>query len=403
MGLARRLALSGRRPEAVLRLLALADAPEARALLGALELTGEDASPPPRTPRLRWRMPVRELVSYWSGPSGSRALTVAGAALLLVEQRGRPRVVSLDPRSGEHRWSRSFADDARLEVVQDQLVVAEEGRAVVLDAWTGDRVHERRLAWPAALWPGGDALAVVAADEVTILAAPSWQVRARSPLRLEEHRPLGLTAWGLLLGVDGEPRTVRALDPATAAERWRAPARTFRFCADGAGLVSESPAGRLELRAPDGRLVWSVEAPEGWLGLSRDAVLVGSSRGVSALDRVRGERRVLYPWPTEPPVAVAGGLVLVHDPGHQLSAWFQRRGRTSGGEDGFGEAQARSLDVPRSPRLRALDLGSGQPVWELDLAGWPQALQLATLGDLLITLTDDALAAFGPGDARSSA
>lgn len=390
VGLARRLALAGRRAEAVLRLLARAEAPEARALLGELEVRGEDGSPPLERPAVRWRVDL--------GRGRARSLHAAGAAIVVLEHGDPSRATSFDPRDGRRLHERTWREElTALEVVGDQvLTTTGAGLVTTFDPWTGSDGWRGSLGrWPARVWPGEGRVAVLdfeGGGDLHRLAAGPWPVEARLRLDGPPARPMALAAWGLLL-LEGPPWAVRVHDLETGAVRWRAEVGAARAVADARGVVLEPRGGGLELRDPDGRRRWRVDLASSWLALGAREVLAASYARVEAVDRGHGGRRLVHSGPTEPPLTIAGSTVVLFEPGNDPSD--RPRPRRAADDD----AVPRDPRAWRRPRLHAVEGATGRLLWSRDL---PEGgLQVVPLGDALHVLGERELVTLAPRAAES--
>ena len=198
--------------------------------------------------RRRWRWlggAVQGGVTYVGGADGG----MVGVATL------DGRVVGLDPATGAERWTRPSTAPGQIHAapvpVGGDVVVADDRGAVVrLSSATGAETWRADVGGPVYAAPAVDGGAVYVSTTRGGLARLDaatgetvWAVQDDSPLRVSTA---AASAAGLAVGLsDG---TVRGLDPATGAERWRT-----RYD----GSVTAAPVwigDRLAVGTLDGRL-----------------------------------------------------------------------------------------------------------------------------------------------------
>lgn len=269
-------------------------------------------------------IPGATVNASWTGPGGSPAKAMGNLALSASPQR---------------LWSVSIGQgaDSTRHLISAPVVMANRiftidtaGRVSAFDAGTGARL------WQTAITMKG-----------------------------EDARP----AFGGGVGVDGQRvyatagfGVVRALDPATGAEIWSrdmdAPLRGAPTVADGRVYVSSLDSRLTVLSATDGETLWQVNAT------LEQATVMGP--GSPAVDQ---------------------GTVVAGFPSGELFALRVENGRTVWQDQlsrtGRSTALAALADIVASPviaqgrvfaignggRMIAIDLATGQRVWERDFSG----------------------------------
>lgn len=373
------------------------EAPEARAALAALE-----PRPPATTPEVAWTWRPRTGSPWEDAP---RTLLLAGAALVVVDRRGRTLcVTTLDPRSGERLHERKLPAASSVDVGGPLVVTTTGGVAEAREAWTGQVVWS---ASAAAVWPGDEGLAVLGPDdlvELHPLRGPALERGAR--FCLGGRRPVALAPWGLLVTDPGASRTITALDLDGRA-RWRAPVASLRCAVDAGGAALDGPEG-VELRDPDGRLRWRRPVAGGPTLGSAHVVLAGPT-SVVALERRTGEARPLLAGHHLPPLLTAGDVALVVEQGRpwpyapprpalvteeQLVALGRPR-PVARPPLRIGAGAFVSMTPPAgersTPRLRAIELATGRTRWAHDLGWLTDTAHVVALGDRLHVLGAEGL------------
>ncbi|HYE96767.1 MAG TPA: PQQ-binding-like beta-propeller repeat protein [Rubricoccaceae bacterium] len=369
-------------------------------------------------------MPVRAATFALLGTlvylGGCEALRVSRP---LGSPDGDPVALSL-PLEATWRYNMEAASGptAPLVVGQHLLLATRNGTLHVLER--GERAPRRlgRMSYgdaleTAPLLQGGRiAYIPVAAGKHGVVAYDLVAGRARWTLRRSPHAAGLLIAEGTLVSaaLDG---TVRGLDPATGAERWRlrpdsaAGYRATPVEAGGRVVVADDQGRVTALDPATGAVTWTrrLETPVLTTpAVAHELVVVPTSRGrLFALDVRDG--RVAWTFDAEDPEvrfaspAVAASQVYVGGTDGMLRALEARTGRavwvfetdgafTTAPLVTGGLLFAGSLDK----RLVALDATTGELRWETQLRGRPRATPVLWGGQLVVLAEPHEAYAFRP-------
>lgn len=224
----------------------------------------------------------------WDGGGVQGGVVLVGGRLVVATRDGT--TAGIDAESGEEMWSREGQPGAQVHAAPVALgasvvVIDDRGRATAFDPASGAPRWTADLGAPVYSTPtaSGDLFVTTTRGRVARLDADTgetvWAVdnpttaRVSSPLVRTEHVVVGLS--------DG---TVRALDRATGAERWRtgvgAVVTAKPAFADGRLWVGTMGNRLIALDAETGAETWSAELR----GRVKSDVVVGGGRVIALVE-----------------------------------------------------------------------------------------------------------------------